>query len=115
MSDLSATDPNNTPGLVIRHVHRCDLMGKGVRTLRRARSLTQAQLAAKAGVSRKWLSEFENGKDTVELGLFLKLLKCLDYRIELHPSAPEFDLDAYLDKFRLSEDALSFPSQDLGR
>lgn len=101
---LEIRSVGTSDGPVLRHVHRCDLMGGAIKSLRNARSLTQAQLAAKAGVSRKWLSEFENGKDTVELGLFLRLLKGLDYRIELHPSAPEFDLDAYLERFRLSED-----------
>ena len=92
---------------ILRHVHRCDLMGGAIETLRKAQGLTQADLAARAGVSRKWLSEVENGKDTVELGLFLRLLDQLDYRIELHPSPPaEFDLNAYLDTFQQSGEAL---------
>ena len=36
---------------------------------RRALGLSQAQVAMHAGVSRKWLSEFEQGKVTAELGL----------------------------------------------
>ena len=45
---------------------------------RRALELSQEQVAKRAGVSRKWLSEFELGKVEVELGLVLRLLEVLD-------------------------------------
>ena len=39
--------------------------------------MTQAAFAAEMGVSRKWLSEVENGKQTVELGLVLAVFRRL--------------------------------------
>ena len=44
-----------------------------VRAKRRTLGLSQAQVAMRAGVSRKWLSEFEQGKVKAELGLVLRL------------------------------------------
>lgn len=44
--------------------------------------LSQSQLATQAGVSRKWISEFESGKSTAELGLLLRVLDALDLNLE---------------------------------
>lgn len=44
---------------------------------------TQTVLAAKAGVSRKFVSEVESGKDTVELGRVLALIDALDLTLRL--------------------------------
>ena len=49
-----------------------------VRAKRRALALSQEQVSQRAGVSRKWLSEFELGKVNVELGLVLRILEVLD-------------------------------------
>jgi HTH-type transcriptional regulator/antitoxin HipB len=54
-----------------------------VRGKRRALGLSQAQVAQRAGVSRKWLSEFEQGKVKVELGLVLRLLDSLDLQFSV--------------------------------
>lgn len=40
--------------------------------------LSQSRTADLAGVSRKWLSEFEGGKPTTELVLVLRLLDALN-------------------------------------
>jgi HTH-type transcriptional regulator/antitoxin HipB len=79
--------------------------------------LSQAATAARAGVSRKWLSDFESGKETVELGKLLALLEALG--VVLHasvggpdtgrePSASEAvhldaDLDAILADYRAAQ------------
>ena len=47
--------------------------------------LSQAQVAMRAGVSRKWLSEFERGKAKSELGLVLRLLDSLDLEFSVEP------------------------------
>jgi y4mF family transcriptional regulator len=72
--------------------------------------LSQAQLAAKAGVSRDWVNSFERGKRTVELALVLRVLEALDLRIDVTPAdeptpadTPERPslgslLDAYLNR-----------------
>ena len=93
-----------------------------VRAKRRALALSQEQVSQRAGVSRKWLSEFELGKVNVELGLVLRILEALDlsFTIEPHLSSRgkgtnreqgrkvpnssvdfvNFDLDALLGEYR---------------
>jgi HTH-type transcriptional regulator / antitoxin HipB len=71
-------------------------------------ALSQAELARRAGVSRKWISEFEAGKPTAELGLVLRVLDELGFRLDLHgESSPtksrdrdSVDLDTLLERFR---------------
>lgn len=66
--------------------------------------LSQAEVASRARVSRQWVSEFEAGKSTAEMGLVLRLLAALD--LELHVEEPasslsdRVDLDALLDEYR---------------
>lgn len=70
---------------------------------RRDRGLSQTEAAAKAGVSRKWLSDFEAGKETVELGKVLALLDALDLVLHVDPvdkASAESDLDAILAEYR---------------
>ncbi|MCO8273441.1 helix-turn-helix domain-containing protein [Actinoplanes sp. TRM 88003] len=60
--------------------------------------MTQAHLAARAGVSRRWLSDLEAGKPTAEVGLVFKVLSALGLLVDVRPEPePEIDLDAYLD------------------
>ncbi len=77
-------------------------------TQRPAAQLQLAQLAERAGVSRKWIYEFEAGKPTAEFGLLLSVLDELGLALELTPR-PEtdpsargdtVDLDALLDEHR---------------
>ena len=77
---------------------------------RKSLGWTQSELADRAHVSRQWISEFEAGKPTAELGLTIRLLDALDLRLTLntseerHPSreqsAVTVDLDAVLDDYR---------------
>lgn len=54
-------------------------IGTAVKALRRRRGLTQAALAAKAGVSRQWLVGLEAGPAAgTELGRVLQVLDALD-------------------------------------
>lgn len=66
--------------------------------------LSQDQVAALAGVSRKWLSEFERGKATAELGLVLRLLNGLGLEIAVtekrSSTSPAVDLDELLSEYR---------------
>jgi HTH-type transcriptional regulator/antitoxin HipB len=72
--------------------------------------LSQADLAARARVSRQWISEFESGKPTAELGLALRLVDALGLRLSIDDGGPEagdqptrdrtVDLDALLDEYR---------------
>lgn len=56
-----------------------------IRGLRAERGLSQAELARRAGVSRKWIYEFEAGKPTAELGLVIRVLERLGHELELSP------------------------------
>ena len=59
--------------------------------------MTQAELAVKAGVTRKWLSQAENGKRTAELGLVCRVVDVLGCEIHLVPvAAPSLDLEAHI-------------------
>jgi transcriptional regulator with XRE-family HTH domain len=56
-----------------------------VRGRRRALGLSQAELAAKANVSRQWISAFELGRPGSELRLILRLLEALGLRLAVDP------------------------------
>jgi HTH-type transcriptional regulator/antitoxin HipB len=72
--------------------------------------LSQAELAGRARVSRQWISEFEAGKPTAELGLVIRLLEALELRLSLDahpgdelgtrpPAGATVDLDDMLDEY----------------
>jgi HTH-type transcriptional regulator/antitoxin HipB len=79
-----------------------------VRGRRRDLGISQAELAARAGVSRKWVYEFEAGKPTAELRLILRVLDALGLMFEVgvdeHASTSAgggvADLDALIDQHR---------------
>lgn len=50
-------------------------LGRRIRAARKAQGLTQVDLAEIAGVGPRFLSELERGKDTVRLGLALKITR----------------------------------------
>ena len=52
-------------------------LGALIRERRQKLGLDQIALARKAGTSRKWLIEVENGKPRAEIGLILRTLKAL--------------------------------------
>jgi HTH-type transcriptional regulator/antitoxin HipB len=69
--------------------------------------MSQAELAKRAGVSRKWIYEFEARKPTAELGLLLRVLDALGLGIELTPcdrradvTETALDLDAVIEEYR---------------
>lgn len=69
---------------------------------------TQADVARRVGVSRKWVSDFETGKMRVDLATVLRLLETLDVSLEAGAgeeaaTPPEgsdaIDLDEVLDRY----------------
>src|SRR5207244_597360 len=64
-------------------------LAAAVRGRRQELGLNQAELANRAGVSRKWIYEFEAGKPTAALGLVLRVLDELGFQLELRQSATE--------------------------
>lgn len=77
-----------------------------VRGRRRDLGLSQAELATRAGVSRKWIYQFEAGKPTAELRLILRVLEALGLvldvtYVEQAPGRqPRRDLDALIEEHR---------------
>lgn len=86
-------------------VHSLRDLAAIARGRRRELGLSQAGLAARARVSRQWVSAFENGKATAEIGLTIRLLDSLGLRltvVEAGPAPPRsgVDLDELLDRQR---------------
>ena len=77
-----------------------------VRGRRRDLGLSQAELAARAGVSRKWIYQFEAGKPTAELRLILAVLEALGLVLDVtHEEQapgeqPTSDLDRLIEEHR---------------
>jgi HTH-type transcriptional regulator / antitoxin HipB len=90
--------------LTIQSIHELAAAMRGRRT---DLGMSQAELAKHAGVSRKWIYEFEAGKPTAEFGLLLRVLDALGLGIELTPrnrmadaAETTVDLDAVIDEYR---------------
>ena len=81
-------------------------LAAAVRGRRKDLRMNQADLARRAGVSRKWIYEFEAGKPTAELGLVLRVLGVLGLDLSVAPysdttaKGDTVDLDAILDEHR---------------
>jgi HTH-type transcriptional regulator/antitoxin HipB len=86
-------------------------IGAAIRAAREEQRLTQANLAAVAGVSRRWLIAIEQGDHSrAELDRVLRVLDVLklDVHIGAHgrtrpaprPATDDFDLDAHVAAFR---------------
>lgn len=74
-------------------------LGLYVRSQRHRLGTTQADLAASAQVSRRWLSDLEAGKPTAEVGLVFRVLHALNVVLDASPAqrAPgRVDLDELL-------------------
>ena|ERR1035441_1261723 len=63
-------------------------LGALIREQRLKLGLNQLSLARKAGTSRKWLIEVENGKSGAEIGLILRTLKAMGAALTLSCAAP---------------------------
>jgi HTH-type transcriptional regulator/antitoxin HipB len=88
----------------IRTAHDLAALARGRRL---DRGWSQAEIARRASVSRKWVSDFETGKDTVDLAAVLRLLDALDISLSsvdsasTEESAPRdgVDLDDLLEEY----------------
>jgi len=60
-------------------------LGQCVRARRKARDITLERLAGLSNVSTKFLSEFERGKETAEIGKILKVLNVLGLETVIQP------------------------------
>ena len=73
------TSPTTVP---LRRVGLAREAGALTRSLRLSQGMTQAQLAERANVSRKWLSQLEHGKPSAEFNLVCRVLYVLG--VEFH-------------------------------
>ena len=79
-----------------------------VRGRRKDLGLTQAELAARVGVSRAWINAVEAAKPSVEFDLLLRLFDHLGLRVDLATPGDRgdaskggsVDLDSLLDEYR---------------
>ena len=58
-------------------------LGAFIRERRVKLAMDQSDLAEKAGTSRKWIVEVEQGKPRAEIGLILRALKALGVSLDL--------------------------------
>lgn len=93
--------------VITMRVHSLRDLAAIARGRRRELGLSQGQLAARARVSRQWISAFENGKATAEIGLAVRLLDALGLQLTVVEDASPpsgspaaVDLDALLDEQR---------------
>ena len=63
-------------------------LGALIRERRTKLGWDQVSLAKKAGTSRKWLVEVEQGKPGAEIGLILRTLKSLEISIDVEADSP---------------------------
>jgi len=68
-TQISATGAEAEPSIIASPAD----LGRLVRKVRESRRLSQQEFADLAGVGRRFLSELENGKPTLELGKVLKV------------------------------------------
>jgi len=60
-----------------------------IRARRKSLGFTQAECAAFCGVGTRFLSELENGKDSIHLGKTLQVLKMLGLNLQLIENGAE--------------------------
>lgn len=90
-----------------RRVRSVRDVAAAVRGQRRDLGLSQAELARRAGVARKTISELETGKAAPELGLTLRVLAQLGLELQIEagsrvraPRSAAVDLDALIAEHR---------------
>lgn len=66
-------------------IRSAEELGKLVRAHRKQRKLTLETISGLANVSTRFLSEFERGKETAELGKVLQALRTLGLEVVIQP------------------------------
>ena len=80
-----------------------------LRQRRIARRLTQQQLAAAAGVSRKTLSDLEAGREKIALGNLNRLLRAVGLELATREASLRPTLDELADRYRGEEASRTEP------
>ena len=85
----------------ITGITTCGRLGQALRSMRRARGMTQTELSEVAGVSRSQISTIESGRANPALSTVMRLLRSLDCTLATVPADPKkFTLSALLDQHR---------------
>lgn len=66
-------------------IHTVHELGRLVRAHRKRRSLTLETVSGLGNLSTRFLSEFERGKETAEIGKVLKALRTLGLEVVVQP------------------------------
>lgn len=64
-------------------VNTINLIGEKLKEYRKSKGFTQQDIADLSGVSRKVISELEQGKDTIQFNIVLKILSVTDLKLEI--------------------------------
>lgn len=72
-------------------------LGHLVRDSRTRNGITQANLAAQVGASRKWIIDLESGKRTADLSLVLRTLNVLGIELNAGPRTKRGTSDDAID------------------
>ena len=64
-------------------IHDAKTLGRAIRERRKELGYTQAFLADYAGVSASFLSELENGKETIQVGKMMEVVSLLGMDIQI--------------------------------
>ena len=93
-------------------IHSPSDLGALIRERRTKMGLDQVSLARRAGTSRKWLVEVEQGKPRAAIGLILRTLQALGTSLEVNEPKdtrasrdskrpiPALDINQHLERFR---------------
>ena len=81
------TGSTETPRGVTLEVSHPAAFGDAIRTLRHSLGLSQAELAARTGIRRTYLSQIEGGKVTEQLEAIVNLLKAMGAGITVRREA----------------------------
>ncbi len=76
-----------------------DKIGKFIAECRKAKKITQSELAEKLGVTDRSVSNWENGKNMPDLSFFKPLCNILDITINELLSGEKLSIDRYQEKF----------------
>lgn len=76
---------------------------EALRQRRVARGLTQGQVAAAAGVSRRTLSDLETGRERITLGNLNRVLRAVGLELATREAAGRPTLDELSDRYRGEE------------
>ena len=79
----SSQQPEHRDGDAPFRIYTAAFLGAAIKHYRQESGLSQAELAARSGLNRTYLSDLERGKETEQLRRLLRVLKQLGVRMTL--------------------------------